>query len=213
MNIVELENVLDLQKRAYSLLLWTGKEASNLLDQQSLSSSSRCVHWLKHHLNEFPIDLRPAPAELDQFAMMFTSFFNTSFRLEGTGRSARLVRGRKFKDGRNRKYAQGRAAEAAGDLSRTAVASLAETEGIVVRDQFVSKILKDESLADSVGLWSYACELVRRSQFASQGPAVHHLWLELDQEKRKRLNAEEIWKARSILIQALKRKASPHEHQ
>ena len=130
MNLADLERAADLQKRAYALLLWTGREARRLLEYESLSSSAKCADWLKRHLNGFPVELRPEANEFDGFAKMLTSFFTTSFHLEGTGSNVRLVRGRKFKDGRNRKYAQGRAAEAAEELSRVAIASLAKEEGV-----------------------------------------------------------------------------------
>jgi hypothetical protein len=212
MNMEELEKALDLQKRAYALLLWIGKHAQQLLDQQALSSSTLCIDCLKRHGDEFPTELRPGSSELDGFAKMLTSFFDTSFHLEGgDGSDARLVRGRKFKDGRNRKYAQGRAEQAAAELSRIAVASLAQDEAIAIEDEAVSAILKDDAVASMVSLWAYGCELVRRSQFSSQGPAVHRLWLELDENKRKRLNAEQIWKARSILVEALRRKGAQYE--
>lgn len=213
MNITELERALDLQKRAYALLLWTGKEARRLLADESLSSSAKCADWLKRHFNEFPVELRPGPDEFDGFAKMLTSFFNTSFHLEGSGGNKRLVRGRKFKDGRNKKYAQGRAADAAEELTRLAVASLAEEEGVRLEENIISSISKDGALAEQLSLWAYACELVRRSQFASQGPAVHQLWLELDEKKRRSLNAEVIWQARSVLIEALKKKAATYEQQ
>ena len=211
MNITELESALDLQKRAYALLVWTGKEARRLLDDESLGSSAKCADWLKSHLHEFPVELRPAADEFDGFAKMLTSFFNTSFHLEGAGRNVRLVRGRKFKDGRNKKYAQGRAAAAAEELTRVAIGSLAKDEGMLLEEAVVFNVLNDDALAVQVSLWAYGCELVRRSTFASQGPAVHHLWLELDEKKRRRLSAEAIWEARSFLIEALKKEAAEYE--
>src|SRR4051812_7159319 len=56
--------------------------------------------------------------ELKPLALMLTSFFSTSFHLEGEGERRKLVRGRKFKDKRNKKYALGRAGEDAAELSR-----------------------------------------------------------------------------------------------
>ncbi|MGV3772275.1 MAG: hypothetical protein ACO1QB_05195 [Verrucomicrobiales bacterium] len=164
-------------------------------------------------MNHIPLEIRPGPDELDPFSKMLTSYFNTSFHLNGAGANARLVRGRKFKDGRNKKYAQGRAAEAAAELSRLAVRSLAQEENLLLTDEIVSGILMDEAIADDVSLWAYGCEMVRRSQFASQGPAVHHLWLELDEKKRRRLDAEDIWKARSRLIKEFTRKAAQYAQQ
>jgi hypothetical protein len=50
-----------------------------------------------------------------------------------------------------------------------------------------------------LSLWAYGRELIRRTQFTSQGTAV--LWLALDEKVRTRLSAESIWKARERLVQ------------
>ena len=89
-----------------------------------------------------------------------------------------------------------------------AIASLANEEGICIDEDMISNVSKNDALAARVSLWAYGCEVVRRSLFASQGPAVHHLWLELGEKKRRRLDAEAIWEARSVLIEALKKGSS-----
>ena len=211
MKIEELENALNLQRRAYGLLLWLSREASNTLDEEALGSPSRCAEWAKHYWNQLPGEFRPVPADTDAFARMLSSFFNTSFHLDRSRGVVRLVRGRKFKDKRNKKYATDRTEKAAAQLERAALASLAADESIQVENADLSEILGDDALTESAGLWAYGCELVRRSQFASQGPAVHHLWLELDEKKRKRLDAEAIWKARTVLVKALRRKEAEYE--
>jgi hypothetical protein len=213
MKVEELERALDLQKRSYALLLWIGQSASRLLDQQALGSWSSCVDWLKHHWNDFPVELRPGLAELDAFAKMLTSFFTTSFHVDVKNGKARLVRGQKFKNGQSKKHAAGKTAETAAELSLMAIASLAETEGILLENDVSAAILNDEATSQALSLWSYGCELARRSQFASQGPAVHHLWKEVDEKKKKHLSAEDIWKARSVLIEALKKENKRHEQQ
>jgi hypothetical protein len=48
--------------------------------------------------------------------------------------------------------------------------------------------------------YAYGVELVRRCHYASQGTAVHRLWLELDESVRKNLSASTIWKAREYLV-------------
>lgn len=213
MNFEKMERALDLQRRSYALLLWVGQNARRLVDQESLSSCRSCVDWLKRHWNEFPVELRPRLHELDAFAKMLTSFFTTSFHIDAKNGTARLVRGQKFKNGRSKRYAAGKAEEAASELSSIAIASLAEGEGVLLQKGVAEAILKDETISDALSLWSYGCELVRRAEYASQGPAVHHLWKELDEKKKRRLTAEEIWKARAVLIEALRKKAAEYEQQ
>jgi hypothetical protein len=44
---------------------------------------------------------------------------------------------------------------------------------------------------------------MRRSQFASQGAAVHQMWLSLDKKARENLDADTIWQARERLCHVL----------
>jgi hypothetical protein len=211
MNIEDIATALDLQKRAYALLLWTARKAARLLEADSLAANVSCERWLARHWNVFDTEVRPPLGELKPLALMLTSFFNTSFHLEGEGERRKLVRGRKFKDKRNKKYALGRAGADAVELSRLTLESLAQEEGIPAPGAAIEAVLHDETLAEDLSLWSYGCELVRRTHFASQGPAVHHLWLEVDENKRKNLSAELIWKSREQLVEGLKKKAADHE--
>jgi hypothetical protein len=206
MKLEELEKALDLQQRAYRLLIWIGREQPTLLDVNALSSSAACALWVKRHWNVFPAEHRPELSEIDAFGKMLSSYLNTSFHLQGEAGALRLARGRAFKNGQSRKYGQRRDAQTAAELSKLALTYLAQDEGLQLTEESITAILNDEALSAAVGLWAYGCELVRRSQFASQGAAVHHLWTELDEKKRRRLTAEEIWKARSILAAELKRR-------
>ena len=172
MNFEGLEAALDLQKRAYALLLWIGREASarpHLLDAEALGSSTLAAHWLTRNLNVFPTELRPHLDELHPFALMLTSFFNTSFHVKHSGTARRLVRGQNFKDRRNKKYATSRAENAAEELCRLAINAIAEEEGVPAPSGVVDELIQDDALNAAVSLWAYGCELVRRSQFATQG--------------------------------------------
>lgn len=134
---------------------------------------------------------------------MLTSFFNTSFRIEerAGGTERRLLAGRQFK-----KHSNSRAQLAARELSRLALEEIARTENLPITGAELDEVWSEPALAASMKLWTYGCELVRRSQFTSQGPAVHLLWLEMDEETRRKLTAEIIWKARAELVAALKQK-------
>jgi len=209
MNLHELEAAIDLQKRAYALLLWLGKNGPtrpSLLDEESLSAPSFCEHWLRGSLSVLPSELRPAADELQSFARVLTSFFNTSFHIDhhhGGGR--RLVRGQGYSDARHRRHAGRRANERAHELVSLALEALAREENVGTSPQMLEDVTKDASVGAALNLWAYGCELVRRTKFASQGPAVHDLWLQMDEMKRKRLTAESIWKARAQVLAALKR--------
>jgi hypothetical protein len=213
MNIEDIAIALDLQNRAYALLLWTARKAPGLLETDSLAASDSCERWLARHWNVFDTEFRQSFGELKSFALMLTSFFTTSFHLEEEGERRKLVRGRKFKDKRNKKYALGRAGIDAAELSRLALEALAQEEGIPAPGEVIEVFLHNDVLAEHLSLWWYGCEMVRRSDFASQGPAVHRLWLEVEENKRKNLSAEMIWRSREQLVVALKKKAIHHEQQ
>ena len=209
MELSELEQAMELQRRAYALLLWTWRTGREMLDPDALSSAASAQRWLARNWNALDPEHRPETTELECFSFMLTSFFNTSFHLErsGMGRGWKLVRGRQYKSGRNRKHARGRAQAAAEELARLALKILANEEKLAFTPEMIERVLRDPLLASPVALWAYGCEVVRRSRFASQGQAVHELWLNLEQEKRKRVTAAKIWEAREQLLEALKLKA------
>jgi len=211
MDLTELQTILDLHKKAYDLLLWLNGQTRSrpaLLkgaQAESLASTERCVAWLKRHLNDFPVELRPHPDEFQVFGHLFSSFFSTSFRVVETqgwdSVQTSLSRGAKSLHGRRHKiHTERREERAADELRRLALAGLAQERGIDLAANTLEKGLMELSLAGDLALWTYARELIRRTQFASQGGAVHRLWLTLDEKIRKRLSAESIWKARERLV-------------
>jgi len=79
---------------------------------------------------------------------------------------------------------------------------LAEEQSLELPPNILEKVM-ESGLAADLALWAYGRELIRRTQFASQGGAVHRLWLALDEKARKRLSAEAILSARERLLQWL----------
>lgn len=207
----ELEKVMGWQKRAYGLLMWLNHEArskpamlsAEAVEQMSVAES--CVVWINHNLNSLPREFWPEPSELVPFARLFSSFFSTSFRVGEQGyRDASLITGAvKIKDKRHKKHLERRQKEAALDLKRAAMSALAEETGVVVTVEGLDTMIASTELGPKVTLWTYACELKRRTEYVSQGTAVHELWLELDEKTRKRMDGEMVWKARDQLMAGL----------
>src|SRR5207253_1052617 len=169
---------------------------------ESLASTERCIAWLKRHLNDFPVELRPRPDEFQVFGHLFSSFFSTSFKvveIQGwdNTKETSLSRGAKsFRGRRHKRHTERRQESAAGELKQLALIGLADEHAIKLPASTLEQALMELSLAEDLNLWAYGRELIRRTQFASQGGAVHRLWLALDENIRKRLSAESIWKAR-----------------
>jgi len=209
----ELEKIMGWQKRAYGLLMWLNQEARSnpaMLSAEAVEqmvTAESCVGWINHHLNSLPREFWPEPSELVPFARLFSSFFVTSFRVGLVGRQdslrmeTSLVSGAKeAKDGRHKKHLERRQKEAALELKRAALSGLAEEVAVVMTVVGLDAMIASTDLGPKVTLWTYACELKRRTEYVSQGTAVHELWLELDEKTRKRMDGEMVWKARDQLI-------------
>jgi hypothetical protein len=209
MELAELQTIVDLHKKTYDLLLWLNGQARTrpallrVAQAESLASTERCVAWLKRHLNDFPVELRPRPDEFQIFGHLFSSFFSTSFKVVETQGwdetvETSLSRGAKsFRGRRHKRYTEGRQERAAEELKRLALTELAEEHAA----NAIEQALMEPCLAGDLTLWTYGRELIRRTQFVSQGGAVHRLWLALDKDVRKSLSAEAIWRSRERLMQ------------
>jgi len=210
----QIAHTLELHKRTYELLMWLKQQANgngawlNQKAMEEMSSAKTCQDWVTRHCAMFPVVLRPAKDELGNFSHLFASFFATSFRV-GLDRSwgaekTTLVTGTKaFKGRRHRRYSGQRELDAALALKRAALTALAENSQVNCESAAIERCLTLEEYQPDLTLWTYACELVRRCQFATQGPVVHRLWLEIDEQVRKNLSADTVWNARSRLVQWL----------
>ena len=168
---------------------------------------------MKRHLNELPLELRPKPHEFRPVGYLLSSFFHTSFRVAEVRSwdtaETTLVRGVKsFKNPRHKRHTEHREEEAAIELKRVAITTLANECGISLSPVVRERALTDAEIAQDLSLWTYACELVRRAEFAPQGSPVHRLWLELDEKTRKQFSADPVWKARERLEWWLRNRSS-----
>jgi len=216
MNMNELNHVLHLQGVAYRLILWLNEQAAR--DPRRLSESeignirygASCLGWLERVHGELPVELRVNHADRPALANLIAAFLQTSF-------DCRLTRVRWNGPLVPQLVASGHARKARSEalaLERISLKVLLEDEGQPVEHACVTRVMHDRARRDDLLLWSYAVELVRRSQFASQGHAVHYLWKQLDPQARKRLKAEDIWAARSRLLEALLEKGpARRQHQ
>jgi hypothetical protein len=199
-----LSNVLRLQKLAYEALLWINHhqtvrdscfargEADLLLHEQT------CETWLARHIDNLPCNLRPDAKDAPAFARLLSSFLSTSFELAPGGWIVR-----RHPERRN-KRARAKDDLAMQHLQRFALQDLAESLNLDHPEQRAAAAMEDAAALDDRVLWSYAWELVRRSQFASQGRAVHQMWRCLDPQVRQNLDVQTVWTARERLADRLK---------
>ena len=194
----ELERVFDLQQRSYRLLLWVNRQLRRGgLDfshaHEALSAADAAEEWIRRHLASLPADARPEKAaDIASFAHLFASYLTTSFELvEKPGYRlashdncycpicSYLVAADRLK---TRKVTRG-AQESALELKRAFLQALAEDSELALIAEEIEGLLTRQELAPHVALATYAAELLRRSQFASQGKGILALWREIAWEK------------------------------
>jgi len=231
MDKAQLNRVLDLQNKAYGLLLWIDDQARHqpdLLSEKNIEawrSVASCEDWIRRMIGIFPRDLRPEETDLVAFSHLMSSFFNTSFHVEEKNESTwyrdpdnykvshrkKLVAGSSAlanKTPAERKRIRQKGVESAHNLQLIALEELAiENDFDLSREQLETLAHKSE-ISDALNLYSYAHELVRRSEFASQGAAVHALWNTMDKKTRQKLSTEVIWQARETLLAAMRRETT-----
>lgn len=217
MKLNDIENAVEIQQKAYGLLPWLKDRAATnpgLFGADGVkhfSSGDACVKWVRQNLSAFPLQFRPRPDQASAFGYLLSSFFSTSFRVaEVKQRGAAmttLVRGAAARSGaREKRRAAHRQEQVAAELGCLALTRLAEEQNFELRADKIEEAFANPEIFQDLALWTYGCELVRRCQFASQGEAVHRLWLELDEKVRKSLSAGAIWTARELLLRWLESK-------
>ena len=220
MNLEQLKTAVEAQKKAFALLLWIKQRVQADADflearrDEILGFGRDCAAWIGREWSSFPCDLRVPADEARAVGFVLSSFFRTSVRIANVKRwhqngvEIKLVTGAvKFTGRRHKLYARRRQKEAADELCRLALGALAaESEFELSETAWEQTLAQPEVVAD-LTLWTYGCELVRRCEYASQGTAVHLLWLALEESARKNLSADCIWQARERLVQWLAAKA------
>lgn len=216
----ELEKVLELQARAYELLMWINAQAASepaLLSEESVQAlkyAASCRAWIEHRGGSFPQHLRVEAGDMDAFAHLLSAFLSTSFRVEeashssrrpgsygwGTETRRRLVAG--ATPARSR-ASRAKIEESARNLQLIALEELAIENDLDLPHASLQVLVEREDLQIARALWSYGHELVRRSKFASQGASVHAMWRALDEKSRRKLDVDEFWSARQVLVTVL----------
>ena len=226
----QIAQALRIHSISYALLRWidaNAKRDQQWLDDQHVGTyraSDSCEKWLNRNRSTLPSDFRPDAAETRLVAHLLSSYFETSFEVHESGQlwneclgtwdvpvQRRLIsRALAPGSGKPKRFKERHRAkeeERVKRLKLLALEGLAQELDLALLSDELHAVASRPDLQLQLGLWSYAWELVRRTEFASQGPAVHRLWLELPDEMRKDLTAESIWNARAELAFALQESA------
>jgi hypothetical protein len=181
--------VLELHERSYALLRWVKAalrdgHLSFEVVHDAGDSASAAEEWVRRHLANLPREARPAEPDVPTFARLFVSFLKTSFRLNAD--SVRLVSAGKCRcpfcsylqagPGLDPVSPSRKHAEAARELERIYLARLSSELPTPPPREVVEAVLDVRDLRESVAMATWTAEMLRRSEFASQGEAVLALW-------------------------------------
>lgn len=194
----ELEKTLALHEKSYRLFLWLNhalKEKSRPFStiENIVSSVDAAKNWITANINHIPSEVRPEPGDIEPFAQQFVSYINTSFEV-ADARTVRncntcLICGFRKDLGKHLKVRSlgKNAKETARELKKIYLVKLGESLGIPIIDSDTEIFMtKNPDLEEAITIATYAHELFRRSQFASQGEAVLALWREMTEETRNK---------------------------
>src|SRR5262249_40922562 len=115
---------------------------------------------------------------------------------------------RTHRDRRHKRHSEWRDEKGTTALKRLALVALAEETQVYCDPLMTERASVVDDIYQQLALWTYIRELVRRTEFASQGPPVYRLWLEIDERTRKNLTVQLVWQARERLLEWFKNNAA-----
>lgn len=218
-----MDRVLRLQKQSYALLKWLNQNLGNgglsfSVAHRAMSGAAAAEEWLARNEAQLPPAHRPAEAERHELAHLFASYLLTSFELPAGKQTVRVAdchcscnycgyvvslhrlvpRHPAPKDRRT-----------AHELKRLFLERLVEDLGYPLEQPVEDAVFSNKELSLLLSCATYADQLIRRTQFASQGAAVLVLWRDIaweDGRKPKKnfeLTAAQVMEAEERLRRAV----------
>lgn len=187
----EVENAVRLHACGYQLLKWLEKALTDgFITPEAArtytTSEDAAYSWLDKHYLNLPDSARPERSDLRAFSHFFSTYLDCTFDLnDKPGKRLYSPHARCFcsicswmvqKPHLRPKKVGIRDKKVAERMKRTFLLRLAEVRGISVTDEMLDEILQDPNLRDSVGLCTYAADLLQRLRGRSIGAASLALW-------------------------------------
>lgn len=183
----QLERAIALQERAYGLCRWiadhaNGRQLRGTMSQHTgMSTAEAAEEWISRRYDMLPAEFRPERAQIHAFASLVAALVGTSMEPRHSVTEPNRCRctfcGMLGAGIRVRQPSRG-AIEAAHALKVLALNELASACGCVLAnpDQFVRHA---QELGEDISWVAYSRELLRRTEFASQGLGVLCLWRQI----------------------------------
>lgn len=215
----ELDRMIELHEKSYHLLTWINQSLkTNSLSfhhiHHAMSVSEAAEEWIRRHLNNIPLDTRPKEVDIPPFARLFASYLTTSFelrekpgkRLYTPGCHCPMCGYLAAADHLRTKKITPKAKQEARHLKRVYLQTLATASELPLLEKELDMLLDNPHIVEELSLATYINELIRRSQFASQGEGILVLWREIAWEgtapkKHFRLSTTAILNAEDTILQ------------
>jgi hypothetical protein len=220
----EVRRVVDLQQKSYELLKWvndalrTGTLSFSAI-HEATTLAEAAADWLRRQRANLPPSLRPAESDLEPFAHLFVSYLTTSYQMkENPGTVLRSAHHGCFcyfcsylaaANHLTVRTPDKKASARARELKDLYLSALAQELAIPLSPTEREALITHPTLAEAVTYATYGKELIRRSQFASQGEGILVLWREIAWEKGRlkkkfSLSADRILASEAALVAHLR---------
>jgi hypothetical protein len=183
-----LDRILRLHRASYDLLRWVSKSLDSgglsfATVHRNMGAGDAAADWLTQNYGSLPPACRPALEDLRPFGFLLASYLSTSFELPSRpvpylvtscccDCCGYLASGRRL-------VVRTPSAKDVGQAHRLKaiwLKELAEESGVAFDTEVEGAFFSDRQRSHELAFVAYAAELVRRSEFASQGHGVLALW-------------------------------------
>ena len=189
----QVSRVLRLHEKSYALLRWvkaslrTGRLSFAIVHGASDSSAAAAREWIGRHLANIPDDARPEQVDVPTFARLFVSFLTTSFqlttssvkRVSDCGCYCEFCSYLRAGPGLDVRTPTKKHVATALELKRIYLARLASELTPQPPQALFEAVLGRSDLREQLAVATWGAEMLRRSEFSSQGEPVLALWANL----------------------------------
>ncbi len=220
----EVEKAVRLQACGYELLKWMEKALTDgFITPEAAgnyaTSEDAAYSWLDRHYLNLPNRARPERDDLRAFGNFFSTYLDCTFDLDASP-GQRLYSDHCFcpicswmvqKPHLRPKKIRTSDKKVAERMKRTFLVQLAKALGISVTNEALEEMLEDPKLRDSIGLCTYAADLMQRQKGFAFGAASLALWRSFawtaqgSPKKEFVLTTDDIMDAQDLLLERLSR--------
>ena len=220
---VQLEDTIELHEKSYRLLTWVnGALKRNVMKfdvlHEAMSAAEAAKEWIGRHYETIPLHARPSKSKIPAFANLFASYLATSFELEkspGTplesycGCYCPMCSYLSKADYLKVRKLSKNARKAAYELKSVYLTVLSEELELPMIRPEIDQLLNDKEIYPAIALAAYGYELIRRTEFASQGEGILALWREIAWDgnaprKKFAMKAADVLDAERKIIEKMK---------